>query len=272
MRARDEGGAPRILGDWEYLLGVQDEMRMGALRLRDASGEYLAADTLAVPPIAELGTVQHLAVDAEHGREAADTSRWLTMLVAPGSSLGGARPKATLRDEQGRLCLAKFPARGDSRDVGAWEWVLNRLAGQGGVAVPESRLLRVDEQGHTFIARRFDRAGLGRRLFASAMTLTGKADMEPASYFDIAAALEQYDPTPELRFHALALDYRSTLPSLQTVRSVAPLYRLNSNQADRIIGEVGTAVATWRAVARSAGIPRLEMEALTSTLGLEAAG
>jgi serine/threonine-protein kinase HipA len=310
--ARREGRAPRMLGDWDHLLGVQDETRMGALRLVDEAGRFLAERRLAVPPLADLREIEHLAQAFEQGQRVppGDEDRWLTTLIAPGSSLGGARPKATFRDPDGSLWLAKFPARNDRRDMGAWEYVLHRLAGMAGVTVPEARLLSLGSAHHTFCTRRFDRSDGGRRLYASAMTLTGRSDREPASYLDIAAAQEQYgnpdtlgedlhqlyrravfdvlaahrddhlrnhgflhdgrgwrpspafdlNPMPELGFHALALDDASTVPSLDTVRAGAPLYRLSAAEADRINEEVADALRSWRRVAREVDLPRQEID------------
>jgi serine/threonine-protein kinase HipA len=106
-----------------------------------------------------------------------------------GSSVRSARPKTSFRLDDGALWLAKFTSRNDRRDVGAWEFVLNELARRAGIEVPETRLLRLASTYHTFAARRFDRVGEDRRLFASAMTMTGKRDREPASYIEIAEAI-----------------------------------------------------------------------------------
>jgi serine/threonine-protein kinase HipA len=114
-------------------------------------------------------------------------------LFAPGTSLGGARPKASVRDEDGALCLAKFPSRQDRRDVGAWELVAHRLAARAGVNVPPTRALRVPESAYTtFLAKRFDRTPDNRRLaFVSAMTLTQRRDGEPgASYLELIDLLQ----------------------------------------------------------------------------------
>jgi len=198
LAARREERPRRHLDDWDFLIGVDDRTRMGALRLAsDADdGRFLAADSLPVPPLARLRELEHWAQQAEEGVQA-DTDeeeRWLAMLVAPGSSLGGARPKASYLDA-GALWLAKFPSREDRHDVGAWEHVLTRLAGRAGIAVPETRLRRLGSAHRTFCAMRFDRAGGGRRHYASAMTLTGHADHENASYLDIARAIVDFgDP------------------------------------------------------------------------------
>ncbi|WP_321477073.1 type II toxin-antitoxin system HipA family toxin [uncultured Paludibaculum sp.] len=198
IRASREGRAVRSLTDWDFLLGVHDETRLGALRFQDpGSGQWLDTDTaLAAPPITALRDLQAASLhfeqsveDDDHG----DQESWLAQLFAPGSSLGGARPKASIRDEEGALCIAKFPSRQDRRDVGAWELVAHRLAEKAGISVPPARALRVQESAYTtFVARRFDRTSSGRRLaFVSAMTLTQRTDGEPgASYLELVDLLQ----------------------------------------------------------------------------------
>ncbi|HET6570909.1 MAG TPA: type II toxin-antitoxin system HipA family toxin [Solirubrobacterales bacterium] len=188
---------PRQLDEWDFLVGIDDRTRMGALRIAPLEeGPFLADERLPVPPVARLREMEHWAREAELGlsEEMSADERWLAMLVAPGSSLGGARPKANYLDGE-LLWIAKFPSREDRRDVGAWEEVAMRLAALAGVEVPETRLLSLGSPHSTFCAKRFDRAGQRRRLYASAMTLTGRRDNEDASYLDIARAIVDYgDP------------------------------------------------------------------------------
>jgi serine/threonine-protein kinase HipA len=193
--ARREARRPRTLDDWDFLLGVSDELRMGALRLVDPdNGQFISNDRTAVPPMARLRRLQYYAQRAERGERLTpnEEDEEIALLVAPGSSLGGARPKANFRGDDGRLWIAKFPSRNDSWDVGAWEFLLNRLAREARISVPESGLLELGEGHRTFTARRFDRTEGRRRLYASAMTLVGKTDNEPASYPEIAEAVAQY--------------------------------------------------------------------------------
>ena len=198
MRARHEGRRARSLTEWDFLLGVHDETRLGALRFRDPdSGQFIDSDEmLAAPPIASLRELQAASLHFEsHADDEGHSGyeRWLTQLFAPGSSLGGARPKASVRDEEGVLCLAKFPSRQDRRDVGAWEIVAHRLAARAGINVPHTRALRVPDSAYTtFLARRFDRTAAARRLaFVSAMTLTQRNDGEPgASYLELVDLLQ----------------------------------------------------------------------------------
>jgi serine/threonine-protein kinase HipA len=198
MRARHEKRRSRSLTDWDFLLGVHDETRLGALRFRDSqTGRFLDTDEeFAAPPIASLRELQAASLQYESHSEQEDHpdyERWLNQLFAPGTSLGGARPKACVRDEQGALCLAKFPSRQDRRDVGAWELVAHRLAARAGIDVPPTRALRMPDSPYTtFIARRFDRTPQGRRLaFVSAMTLTQRLDGEAgASYLELVDLLQ----------------------------------------------------------------------------------
>lgn len=198
LRARREGRAARSLSDWDFLLGVHDETRLGALRFQDvATGRWLDTENaLAAPPITSLRGLQaaslHFEQSADDG-DAGDQEKWLAQLFAPGSSLGGARPKASVRDEDGALCIAKFPSRQDRRDIGAWELVAHRLATKAGIRVPPVRGVRVPESAYTtFVAKRFDRTASGRRMaFVSAMTLTQRTDGEPgASYLELVELLQ----------------------------------------------------------------------------------
>lgn len=194
-RARAESRRPRTLTEWGFLLGVHDETRMGALRFRGTDGVFLDHDAAqAAPPLTSLRALQAASLRLETQADHTDTPedlRWLAQLVAPGSSLGGARPKASVRDERGRLCVAKFPSHQDTRDVGAWEVLAHRLAAAAGIEVPPARALRLGD-GTTFLAERFDRTAAGRRrAFVSAMTLTQRADGEPgASYLELVDLLQ----------------------------------------------------------------------------------
>lgn len=195
IEARREGRSPCQLDEWDFLLGVGDLTRMGALRLSREGEAFLADRPLTVPPLARLRELEGWAAELERGlgQEMGEEDRWIAMLVAPGSSLGGARPKANFEDDG--LWIAKFPSREDRHDVGAWEYVVSRLAGAAGIVVPTTRLLELGSPFRTFCARRFDRTGGERRMFASAMTLAGRVDHERASYLDIARAIVEHgDP------------------------------------------------------------------------------
>ena len=197
-RARREARRPRGLTEWDFLLGVHDETRLGALRFRGRDdGPFIDSDTrLAAPPMTSLRELQAASLRFEehvNEEEHPDYEHWLSQLFAPGTSLGGARPKASVRDERGVLCIAKFPSRQDMRDVGAWELVAHRLAADAGIAVSAARPLRLPDSPYTtFVVERFDRTPAGgRRAFVSAMTLTQRNDGEGgASYLELVDLLQ----------------------------------------------------------------------------------
>src|SRR5260370_22142832 len=197
-RARQEQRRARTLTEWDFLLGVHDETRLGALRFRvPPDGPFIDSDEpLAAPPITSLRELQAASLQFEqhiNEEEHPEYERWLTQLFAPGTSLGGARPKASVRDEKGTLCIAKYPSRQDTRDIGGWELVAHQLAVRAGIIVPEARPLRLQESPYTtFLVKRFDRTAHGRRLaFVSAMTLTQHKDGESgASYLELVDLLQ----------------------------------------------------------------------------------
>ena len=186
----------RLLSRWELLVGVSDETRMGALRIGlGGDGPFLRDGPPQVPAIASLRELQELARWVEENPDAEIEDQRLRDLVVPGSSLGGARPKANVRDADGTLWIAKFPSRTDRRlDIGAWEFAYANIAERAGIDVAERRLIAVGPgRGRTYLVRRFDRTEDGaRRLFVSAMTLTDHRDGEPASYPDIAQAISRF--------------------------------------------------------------------------------
>jgi serine/threonine-protein kinase HipA len=196
-RARNEGVRPRTLTEWDFLLGVHDETRLGALRFKRPGGPYVDSDTrFAAPPLTSLRELQAASLQFErhlNDEEHPDYAKWLAQLIAPGSSLGGARPKASVRDENGALCIAKFPSRQDTRDIGAWELVAHSLARKSGIQVPDARALHYAESAFTtFLVERFDRTAKGGRIaFVSAMTLTQRKDGEAgASYLELVDLLQ----------------------------------------------------------------------------------
>ncbi len=204
--ARKEGREPRTLMESDYLVGVHDETRMGALRFRqDPTGPFLADDpSMKAPPITSIRELEHASLHLEEDDfdEDAEAWQWLRILIAPGSSLGGARPKANVRDPQGCLWIAKFPSKHDRFNSGAWEFVLHGLASELGIRVPEARAELFTQTHHTFLARRFDRNNKDQRVhFASAMTMLGLRDghdfQAGGSYLDIAAWIERYGAKPQ---------------------------------------------------------------------------
>ena len=199
-RARRAGqaGTPVRLHESDYLLGVHDGFRVGALRFRlNDAGDFLDhRDGSAAPPFVQLRTLEaaSLALERDEDNTAAGGDAWLRMLIAPGGSLGGARPKASVADPNGHLWIAKFPSDRDEHDVAAWELVVHTLARRCGLRLPESLARRFANPHHTLLVKRFDRTAAGRRLhFASAMTLCGRTDGDDAStgasYLEIARVL-----------------------------------------------------------------------------------
>lgn len=192
LAARDEGRKPRTLYAWDFLLGVEDVSRQGALRYRRQGDEaFLAHDALAVPPAAALRELEIVAreISAKRIDDLDALRQWLRILVAPGASLGGARPKASFAKSDGSLWIAKFPARDDARDVGAWEALVQQLAARAGIEVPASGLHRFSCEYRTFCVQRFDRSGNRRRFYASAMAMLRKDQSEGASYLELAEFL-----------------------------------------------------------------------------------
>lgn len=193
----------------DYLLGVHDSYRAGALRLRlNDTGEFLDNQhSTAAPPFVHLRELEaaSLALERDEDNTAAAGDDWLRMLMAPGGSLGGARPKASVVDQQGQLWMAKFPSVRDEHDVGAWELLVQTLAQGCGLTVPTSLARRFASPHHTFLVKRFDRTPQGRLHFSSAMTLTGHQDGDDAasgaSYLEIAHVLITHgaQPEPDLR-------------------------------------------------------------------------
>lgn len=189
IEAREQNRPRRTLRAWDYLTGVDDGTRMGALRLRDpTTGAFVASLLPSAPPMTSLRELEASARLVEQGA-GEEVDKQIRQLIVPGGSLGGARPKASFIDERGEPWLAKFPSTEDRHDVGLWEFVTWKLAVAAGIQMPEARLLPLSTRGHTFAVRRFDRTGASRCTYASAKTLL---DMESdgASYLDLAAVIE----------------------------------------------------------------------------------
>lgn len=196
IRARTERRRPKSLMDSDYLLGVHDEQRMGAMRYRlSAEGPFLSAEVeLAAPPWKSLRELEQAAWIVQSDSEDKKFDESLRMLLAPGSSLGGARPKAGVVDEHNQLWIAKFPGRNDERNVAAWEILAHTLAQRTGIRVPEARIEVFGKGHYTFLSKRFDRTTRDsvryRIHFASAMTMLGYQDgtsfASGASYLELA--------------------------------------------------------------------------------------
>lgn len=203
VRAKHAGERPKTLTESDYLLGVYDETRMGALRFKlSPDGEFRNNDRLmAAPPWTSLRELEAACRHFEREDDVDDHAKWISMLVAPGSSLGGARPKANVCDTEGNLWIAKFPSHHDESNVAAWEYAVMLMARDAGLNVPECRLEKFSQYGSTFLVKRFDREGKKRIHFASAMTLLGKTDGANAengsSYLELAQFLTRYGSRPQ---------------------------------------------------------------------------
>lgn len=200
-RAEREGGPPRTLHEADYLLLVDDEVRAGALRFAETTGgPFLRPeDAKRIPPLIDL---PRLLSAAERVMDDEDTEEDLRLLFAPGSSLGGARPKASVRDKDHHLAIAKFPRHDDEYSIVVWEAIALRLAHNAGISVPEARIEEVGGKP-VIVVRRFDRNGRYRIPFLSAMSMLGARDNETRSYMEMADALRRYGATPKEDIRAL---------------------------------------------------------------------
>ena len=200
--AKREERKPRTLTEADFLIGVYDETRMGGLRFSVSKGGAFLSDDkeLATPPWTTLRKLESASLAFEKNDDGME-EKWLKQLVAPGSSLGGARPKASVLAPDGSLWIAKFPSKNDDINVGAWEMVVHDLAKLCNLNVPDAKLENFSKTGSTFLTKRFDRDGNRRIHFASAMTLLGKKDganaTEGSSYLDIASIIRQNSVCPK---------------------------------------------------------------------------
>lgn len=202
LRARERQEKPKKLLESDYLLGVYDESRMGALRFKtDLDGDFLSNDEeFATPPWTSLRELEQASLAFEADSNPLDT-KWLKQLLAPGSSLGGARPKASVLALDGSLWIAKFPSKHDDFNSGAWEMVVHDLAMLCKLNVPEAKAENFSKLGTTFLVKRFDRIDDQRIHFSSAMTMLGKTDgasaADGSSYLEIASFLKANGGTPK---------------------------------------------------------------------------
>jgi serine/threonine-protein kinase HipA len=205
IMAKRERRLQKTLFETDYLLGVYDQYRMGAIRFREKmEGPFLNDNhELAAPPWTKLRELEYASLQIENAadEDSPDYLKWLNMLMAPGSSLGGARPKASILDAGKNLWIAKFPSIKDEKDIGAWEMVANELAQKSGVKTSQGAVRKFSNYYHTFLTMRFDRQNGGRTHFASAMTLLGYKDgtdfNEGASYLEIAEFIMRFGAEAE---------------------------------------------------------------------------
>jgi serine/threonine-protein kinase HipA len=204
--ARAEERPERKLLESDYLLGVYDKHRLGALRFRtDVNGPFLDDNSLlASPPWVKLRELEQasLEIEKDNAENNPNYSKWLNMLIAPGGSLGGARPKASVVDEKKHLWIAKFPSNNDENDIGAWEMVIYKLAKRAKITMAEAKIEKFNSRHHTFLSKRFDRTITGERIhFASAMTLLNHKDGDEASngasYLELAKFITQQGAEPD---------------------------------------------------------------------------
>ena len=192
--AKEENRPVRRLSSFDYLIGIEDFSRMGAFRFKESiDGDYInASEILRIPPLTDIRELIAASSEIEKSEDEnrLPEMRWIAQLVQPGSSLGGARPKASVIDENKILYIAKFPSRKDDYDVGLWEHFSHLLAKKAGVNAADTRVISTSDKYHTLLSRRFDRREDGKRIhFASAMTLLGLNDGDNANtghgYLDI---------------------------------------------------------------------------------------
>lgn len=188
----------KSLYEIDYLLGVYDKSRMGALRFKtEKEGDFLDSENSnSTPPWSSVGELQEAVSQFENDVNNKTSRKWLAVLMAPGSSLGGARPKANIIDTNKNLWIAKFPAKNDTIDKAAWEYLAYKLAIKAGINMSESKIQKITGNYHTFFTKRFDRDKGERIHFASAMTMTGNTENtikdNPASYLDLAEFIQNY--------------------------------------------------------------------------------
>lgn len=196
LRAKESNEIAKTLTELDYLLGVNDYSRQGALRFsQDINGKFLShSKTITIPPLIDL---PKLLSATERYLDDNETKDDLKLLLAPGSSLGGARPKASVRDKDGNLYIAKFPRKDDDYIMVAWEAVALTLAKNAGIQTPEWKLEKIADKP-VLIIKRFDRNGENLRIpFLSAMSMLGAKDNEAHSYLEIAYAINQNGAHPE---------------------------------------------------------------------------
>lgn len=315
IAATDEKRAARRLNSFDYLMGIDDASRMGAFRFAETSGGKFvnSEDSLRVPPLANVRDLMRAAHEIELSEEKhiLPSKKWLAQLLHPGTSLGGARPKASVVDEDGSLTVAKFPSRNDDYDVAQWEHFCHVMGRKAGLNVAQTRTISGENQ-HILLSKRFDRNSDGKRIhFASALTLLGLTDGDNASngygYTDIADFIVQrgadvrqnleelyrrvafyiiignsddhfrnhgflltrkgwvlspaYDINPTLATSQSLLINRTTNESnINILLESASHYMLPSQKAKSIIGNVKSAMKSWRTEAYRLGLPQRDID------------
>lgn len=185
IQASEEKRAVRNLSSFDYLMGIDDFSRMGGFRLkRELDGDFInVSPSLKIPPLTELRQLVLASQEVEKSEEndVLPEKKWIAQLIQPGTSLGGARPKAGVLDDSGNLCIAKFPSRKDDYDTGLWEHFSHLLARKAGIYAAQTKVLSGLGKYHTLLSKRFDRTDEGKRIhFASSMSLIGLRDGDNA--------------------------------------------------------------------------------------------
>ena len=185
IQASEEKRAVRNLSSFDYLMGIDDFSRMGGFRLkRELDGDFInVSPSLKIPPLTELRQLVLASQEVEKSEEndVLPEKKWIAQLIQPGTSLGGARPKAGVLDDSGNLCIAKFPSRKDDYDTGLWEHFSHLLARKAGIYAAQTKVLGGLGKYHTLLSKRFDRTDEGKRIhFASSMSLLGLRDGDNA--------------------------------------------------------------------------------------------
>lgn len=200
IAASEENRPIRRLSSFDFLMGIDDFSRMGAFRFKeDKDGDFINVDeSLRIPPLTDIRELIVASAEIEKSEEdnVLPDRKWIAQLVRPGSSLGGARPKASVVDSDKTLYVAKFPSRKDDHDIGLWEHFSHLLAIRAGINAAKTKVLTTGEKYHTLLSQRFDRTQDGKRIhFASAMTLLGLSDGDNAAsghgYLDIVDFIVQ---------------------------------------------------------------------------------
>lgn len=206
IKDRKEGEKPQNLFESDFLLGVNDETRMGGLRFKlEEGGDFLENDEgIKAPPFTNIRELEQASqrIEDDDFFKDSDAKKWFKLMIAPGSSLGGARPKASVRNTDGSLWIAKFPSKNDDKDSGIWELLVNRIASNIGINVAEATASIYSQKQHTYLTKRFDRSEEDKRIhFASAMTLLGYKDgynhKEGGSYLELVELIERYGAQPD---------------------------------------------------------------------------
>ncbi len=276
--AEQEGRKPRKLLDSDFLLGVYDETRMGAIRFKlDKDGPFLSDDSeTPTPPWTSLRTLEEASRQFENDESGLER-KWINQLIKPGSSLGGARPKATVLDTSGNLWIAKFPSKHDDVNVGAWEKVTHDLARLCGLDVPESMLIDFSKYGSTFLVRRSpkkDLTELWKRIVFN-MAVSNTDDHMRNHGFILKAdgwhlsPLYDVNPVPEGDELSLCVNEDDATISLDLALEIAPYCEISTKDATAMASDILKTVRdNWKRLAAECGLSRSAQEYMRPAFSL----